>query len=88
MNLCVKHLSKRWNCCQPEYVRFYETWKGDLCKATLYYGNYGIDSEDFDENNNNKLLLIKKNKNHGKKDGLLLAKGIINEINSGKIQLD
>lgn len=79
---------------QPEIIRYYETWKGDLCKATLYYGfineNDDESNEDivFDEHNTNRILLIKKNKNHGKKDGLLLAKGIINDINKGKIVLE
>lgn len=69
---------------QPPVVRVYETWKGDLCKSELYFGTYGEASY----TSNHRLLLIKKYKNHGKKDGLLLAKGIINDINAGKIVLE
>ena len=73
---------------QPPITRYYETWKGDICKSTLYYGDYGHANDNFNQNNTNKLLLIKKNKNHGKKDGLLLAKCIIDDINNKKIVLD
>lgn len=59
--------------------RNYITWKGDLCKSELHYGTYG---------DGTKILLVKKHANHGKKDGLLLAKGIVNSINDGDIVLN
>ena len=65
---------------QPPIIRWYETWKGDICKSTILYGLYGKHQKP--------MILVKKQKNHGKKDSLLLGKGIMNDINSGKYQLE
>lgn len=65
---------------QPKISRKYETWEGHICEAELHYGIYGESLTP--------LLLIKKKTNQGKKDGLLLAKGIVDSINDGDIEFD
>jgi len=67
---------------QLPFVRKYKTWRNELCTAVIHVGYMNHRERVF--------ILIRKLKNHGKKDGLILAKKIIVELNSGieKYQLD
>lgn len=56
-------------------IRRYETWRGENCTSVVHFGYI----------QNNPFVLVRKLKNHGKKDGLILAKNIIKDINKKEL---
>lgn len=60
--------------------RTYETWKGDIVRTKILYGKLTAKQDSI-------FVLVQKLQNNGKKDSLLLAKGIIKDLNDQKGKL-
>lgn len=67
-NLFLKKMTQT----QPHMVKTYRTWKQDVSVALIHIG--------YIKDEKNVFILVRKLKNHGKKDGLILAKKIISSF--------